>query len=242
MFPLTHAYLSTRVFKKKTPLFIFGGIVPDLTWSSKGSIPTKIHDFPMEFYLFLKKNHKNMSELGLGSVLHNDQNGADYYSHHFEGGYAMVKGKKISGEVARLLGIEEGKDSLVSAHSFIEAAIDSHVLKRHPDVLELYTVAFKSMNLSKVARCISEFLKIDNKVALSELKFFAENFKPENVKSLEGYAFEVTPAFYAKIKGIKLDKEETFRIMKKAETSTNDCLGFLDEVIGKMRKDFASFL
>lgn len=236
MFPLTHTYLATHVLKKKTALFIFGGILPDITFSSNGIIPREIHDNPWVFHKFILKKYPKMSDLSLGEIVHNNENGADFYSHKFEGGYCMNLGKKISKDIAKLLEMDEEK-AISPAHNFIEAAVDSHVLKSHPEILDLYASSLGSLNLQEIEECVSQFLDMDEKIVLSELKFLKETFSAENMSSLENFANIVSPAYY-KRKGIEADRKEMLRIVQKAFVLSKNCMSFLDNtVIKQMGED-----
>src|SRR3989344_1230866 len=102
MLPLSHIYVSTKVTRRKSPLLVFGSVLPDVSWTSKSEIGRdQIHYTPKELYEYISKNCPQLKDLALGVRLHsNVDKGADYYSDDLDVGFAKVEGRKIESETA----------------------------------------------------------------------------------------------------------------------------------------------
>jgi hypothetical protein len=245
MFALSHIYVSTQVTGRKNKLLVFGSILPDISWSSKSEIGRdKIHYAPREFYNFVNSNFPEFKELALGVKLHsNIDKGADYYSDDEKIGFAKVEGKKIEKNVAELLGIEIGRETLQLSHSFIEASVDINLKEHSPYILDIYKNAMNEINLKEINVCLTEYLKLPEKVVFKELINFVNYLNPKNFISektlMKNIALPVIQARYNK----EVDQEKVFKIFKKAKSITkNNFLNFLDNAVAQIKIDFADII
>jgi len=189
MLPLSHTYVSTKVTGQNSPLLILGSILPDIATTSSQQIGRdKIHNSPKEVYEFISKNYPQLLDLGLGVRLHSQvDGGADFYSDDTHLGYAKLEGEKISSDVADLLGIPKGDASLVLAHNFIEMAVDLHLYQNDRSVWNVYKDAIDkvSADFPIVARCLGEYLGLDQNIIFAELNNLINFLNPQCIISKE---------------------------------------------------------
>ena len=242
MLSLSHTYVSTKVVGKNTPLLILGSILPDISTTSLQQIKRdKIHNAPEEFNNFIKENYPQLNDLGLGVRLHSQVNkGADFYSDNLEDGYAKIEGAKISSEIADLINVTDGNDSLELAHNFIEMAVDLHLYENHREVWNMYKEAIENVknDLSTVANCMSDYLKLEKSLVLKELNNLITFLSPYNLTSKE-IAVEKLSIPLIKLRYNKeVSIEKTLIIAEKALTITKPTYkAYLDDAVTKVRKN-----
>lgn len=180
-----------------------------------------------------------MLDLALGIKLHGNQKGADYYAHFYKEGYAYKKSEQILKDVALLLGSKDEKTTLNKAHNFVEVALDLHLLKDNPGLLNLYRAAIDGVNLDEIAECLAEYFRIDKKIVLEELNFYIKNVGSESVSSSESFI----PKLIRVTTGREVSKEAILPILRKAKDATEDSYKNLcEEMIAEMKKDFAELI
>jgi hypothetical protein len=219
MFPLAHVYFSTKVSRRKSNLLLTGSILPDIAWTSKTLMdPLKIHGSAETLIAYLDSNKPEMSDLGEGIKLHLE---LDYFAFDYNGGYAINNAEKINDEVSSLLGIENGKDSLMMARNIIEAAVDLNLKDKIPEVLKLYQEIYKNMQTGQILQFLSDYLRISVETAEKEFNFFHSFINPLNLElSEKGYIENVlTPIFHIKFHK-KPDFEGTFKLLQKTREIT----------------------
>jgi hypothetical protein len=244
MFPLSHIYIATKVTKKKTPLFVFGSVLPDISWTSESEIGRdQIHNAPQKVYEYIAKNCPDLLDLALGVRLHsNIDKGADYYSDDFETGFAIVEGKKIEKEIAQMVDEEENKLTLVLAHNFIEVATDMNLNQEHPEILALYKESVKNISLERIALCLGEYLNLESKVVLAEINRFLDFMGPKTY-FFEKNLFEKLILLIKVRKGKEVNIKIASKILRKAEKIMEDkYLKYLDNTIENMKSDFHDLL
>ncbi len=268
MAPLSHVYVATKVANRSTPLLILGSVLPDIAWVSSTSLgKDEIHNNPDRFSEFIQNNYPGLSDLSLGVKLHSPiHKGADFYSDDPKTGFAKVKGKMIQDRVARLFRLEtEGinvplrfgmkintnssfgrllhandKVSLMFAHNFIEAAVDLHLAKSQPKVVDLYKKALKTVDLVPIIDALSSYLTRDKEEIDKELTFFLDFVSPDHISSPETTVENFIIPYIKNRLGKELDPKETYSILLSAmDLTKKDYLELLDEAIEKMKLDFA---
>lgn len=238
MCPLTHIYISSKVTGRIDPLLIFGSVLPDIVWVSK-IIPKEFHDDPDKFYEFVKTSKKEMLPFAFGIKLHSNQKGADYYAHFYKGGYAYTKSEPILEEVTDLIGSKDSKTNLNKAHNFIEAALDLHLLKDNPELLDLYRTTISEIKIDEIAECLSGYLNIEQKKVLEELNSYIKIVGPESISSTEKFVAK----FIRATTGREVSKETILSILKKAvKVTAGSYKDLMKEIISGMKKDFADLI
>ena len=244
MLPLAHIYVSTRVANKKTPLLVFGSVLPDVSWTSKSEIARdQIHYAPREFYKFISENYPKLIDLAVGVKLHsNIDKGADFYCDDTETGFAKVEGRKIEKEVADLLGEEKSERSLGLAHSFIEASVDILLNKSKPEILELYKQSMAAVNLEEISGYFSSYLRLDKDIILKEFNNFLGFVGPTAYLSEESQMDRMVLLIKQR-RGKEVDREETKKILESAMTLMADKYqNYLDNAISQIKINFSSIL
>lgn len=244
MLPLSHIYVSTKVTKRKSPLLVFGSVLPDVSWTSTSEIGRdQIHYAPKELYEYVAKNCSQLMDLALGIRLHsNVDKGADYYSDDLEIGFAKVEGRKIESKTANLLGEEKSEKSLVLAHNFIEASVDMLLNESRPEILELYRKSVESIDLDEISLCLSKYLHLDKEVVSSEIGKFLNIVGPIAYVSKESFVDRML-ILVKQRRGKDVDRDKTEKILQEAvELMKDKYQGYLDNAIENMRKDFSDLL
>jgi hypothetical protein len=245
MLPLSHTYVSTKVTGLKSPLLIFGSILPDIATTSSQQIGRdKIHNSPRELYKFIAEKYPELTDLALGVRLHSQvDGGADFYSDDMQVGYAKLEGEKISTEVAELLGIPKGDASLLLAHNFIEMAVDLHLYKNSRYIWESYIDAIESVKTEfpVIAKCLGEYLEIDQDLVLTELNNLIVFLDPKSVVSKE---MAVQKIALPLIK-LRFQKDVSYQsaldVVNKALTITEPSYkGFLNRAVTEVKKNIYS--
>jgi hypothetical protein len=228
------------VAKKKTPLLVFGSVLPDISWISESEIGRdQIHYAPKELYEYVARNNPELLDLALGVRLHsNIDKGADYYSDDEKVGFAKVEGRKIENLVAGLVGEEMGAKTLVLAHNFIEAGVDL-ILKRHnPEILKLYRESVNRINLNEISTSLAGYLDIDKKVVFDEINKFLSFFGPKIYLTEKGLFKNFLILIKQRIGKSVSEIDLKFVIQEAVEIMKNKYNYYLDNAIENMRKDF----
>lgn len=244
MLPLSHIYVSTKVAKKKTPLLVFGSVLPDISWTSDSEIARdQIHYAPKEFYNYVSVHKPQMLDLALGVKLHsNIDKGADYYSDDATKGFAYLEGKKINSKVANILGVEPNEKSLVLSHNFVEAGVELNILDTNPELLKLYKKSMDALNLDEVSLLLSEYLNKAAGVIILELKKFVGFFGPGAYSSDDSVAERIALLIKGRLH-IEVDKAHVYEIIEEAQEMTRGAhLKYLDNAIAHMSRDFENYL
>jgi len=244
MLPLSHTYVSIQVTGKKNALLVFGSVLPDIATTSKNKISRdKIHSSPKEFYDFVKNHYPSLIDLAFGVRLHsNIGKGADYYSDDSKVGFANLEGRKITGQVKKLLSTDDEKLGLGLAHNFIEAGVDLNLKDLHPEIFDIYSKSFKEINLQIIADCLSEYLGLKKEKTLKELRNFIDFLSPEHFSSINNMVRIIASLVEIKF-GKTVSPAETKRILMNAKSITKDSsMKFLDGVVERMKVDFADLL
>lgn len=242
MLPISHTYVSVKATKTKTPLLVFGSILPDIASTSINPIGRdEIHNSPVKFDEFVKIKFPKLSDLSLGVRLHSPiGGGADYYSDDREIGYAYIHGKKIAEDVAKLIGIPEGNVSLVLAHNFIELAVDLHLYNDGPEIRSIYTVATKEITteLPTIAECLSCYLSMDKEIIHTEIKRLLDLMKPEHfISSMVAVEKIVVPQINMKMK-TEISTDEALVITKHAmEITKSSYVEYLNNAVKGVREN-----
>jgi hypothetical protein len=240
MLSLAHIYIATKVTKKKTPLFVFGSVLPDVSWTSESEIGRdQIHYAPQKIYGYITENYPDLLDLALGIRLHSGvDKGADYYSDDFETGFAFVEGRKIEKEIAQMLGEQENKSTLVLAHNFIETAADMDLNQEHPEILALYKESVENIDLVRISSCLGGYLDLDNRIVLDEINRFLDFLGPKTYSSSENL-FKKLILLIKVRKGKEVDSVIAFEILRKAEKIMEDkYLHYLNNAVKNIKRDF----
>ncbi len=240
MLPLSHTYVSTKVTGKKSPLLVFGSVLPDIAWMSlKGKAFEKIHNSPKDFYSFLVASNPDLVDLGMGVRLHsNVDRGADFYSDDTKVGFAVVEGRKIQSEVGKLLETDEARLSLVLAHNFIEAGVDLNLLEKYPEIPNIYKFVL-SVDLDVVSECVAKYLGLDKAMVREELGNFVGLLSPMNLSSPPNMVHGALLPLVKIIFKREVDANAALEILTKArEITKNTAMSYLDGAVREMRKDF----
>lgn len=244
MLPLSHTYVSTEVTGKKSPLLVFGSVLPDIAWTSlKGKAFEKIHHSPKDFYSFLVSGAPDFVDLAIGARLHSSiDRGADFYSDDNEVGFAAAEGKKIQSEAGKLLKTADARLSLVLAHNFIEAGVDLNLLEKHPEILNTYKFGL-SVDLNAVSGCVAKYLGLDKAVVREEIGNFVGLLSPMNLSSppnmVNGALLPLVKIIFKK----QVEASAAQEVLAKAkEITKNTAISFLDGAVWEMKKDFADLL
>jgi len=242
MLPLSHVYVSTQASGRKTPLLIFGSILPDIATTSAQSIGRdKIHNAPRDFFNFVQTHYPDLIDLAWGVRLHSQvDGGADYYSDDSKAGYAKIEGAKISHAVAELLEIPKGDVSLVLAHNFIELAVDLQLHQDHPEVLTSYRAALEAIEprIPEITECLADYLNLDSSLILSELRTLIYFLSPANFLSKDAAVQQVVLPLI-KIKFHKsVAATEVLKIVDQAIVITKSTYGeFLSNSVIKVTRN-----
>ena len=245
MLPLAHIYVSTEVAGRKSPLLVFGSVLPDVSWTSKSEIGRdETHYAPRELYEYIITNCPEFTDLALGVRLHsNVGKGADYYSDgEGSSGFAYIEGKNIEANVADLLGEEKNRNTATLSHSFIEAATDALLNEDKPEILDLYDNAIKDINLVDISECLSEYLKLDSAIVLSEIKNFLNFVGPEAYSSkdkmIDGLLLLIKQG-----RGKAVDRNESANTLSTAiDLMRGKYQSYLNNAIINMRRDFGDLV
>jgi len=240
MLPLSHIHVSTEITKRKSPLLVFGSVLPDISWTSDSEIARdQIHYAPKEFYSFVKKNKPEMLELALGVRLHsNIDKGADYYSDDHAEGFAYLEGKKINGKVAKLLGIEPNEKSLVLSHNFIEAGVDLNLFDDMPELFELYKKSMNDLDIKGISSLLADYLNKETDVIEKEVNKFIGFIGPVAYESKDSLGERISLLIKGRLK-IDVEANEVFEILAEAKEMTKDSYeGYLNKAIENMKEDF----
>ncbi len=239
MGPLSHIYVSTKVVKRNSDLLVFGSVLPDFSWTSKTSIGSdQIHYNPSRFYDFIKNNYPEFTNLGLGARLHSDvDKGADFYSDDTQKGFAKVKGKYIENDISKLLGEEKSEKTLQLAHTYIEVGVDILLNIEDSNILEMYKQSVNTLDLNKIADCISDYLNIDSSTIQKEIQNFINIVGPNSYSSIE--TLHENLLSYIKLsRGKNVDLLLSRSILQKAQNiMENKYQKYLDSAIQKIRVD-----
>ncbi|OGH10684.1 MAG: hypothetical protein A3B38_04350 [Candidatus Levybacteria bacterium RIFCSPLOWO2_01_FULL_36_13] len=231
MFAQAHVYHASIISKSKDANLLFASIFPDIAWTSKGKINrNKIHS---EFAYSLKLDSKFKTIIeGLKHHLL-----LDYYTHDFEGGYAFNCSKDIDQEVADLLGIEKGRDSLLMAHNFIEAAVDLSVIKKFPDTLDLYKNVMSKTDKKLFSEYSYLYLGVGEKDATEVINSYIQNISPSLMSTFDGMAETVLPTLVGLKFSKSVDSARTKEILNKAiKIVSPTYLDFLNHAISREEK------
>lgn len=245
MLPSSHIYVATKVAKKKSPLLVFGSVLPDVSWTSQSEIGRdQIHYAPKKLYKYLSKNYSSLLDLGVGVRLHsNIDKGADYYSDGENySGFAYIEGAKIESEVAKLLGGKKDMKSKVLSHNFIEAGTDLNLLSDKPEVLKLYSESINKIDLNQISACLGDYLSLDSKIVRKELERFLQFIGPSSYTS-ESSIVEKMVLLIKTRKGSQVDSKGVATILGKAKTiMKGKYKSYLEEAITEMTVDFSDLL
>lgn len=235
MFPLAHLYISTKVTGKENDLLILGSVIPDLAWFSE-PLRGALHNQPDEFWDFVKEKYPDFLDLALGVKLHSQvSRGADYYSDDETVGYAKINGKKIVKNVAMAFGIAEGQQALGFSHNFIEAAVDLHLARRFPSLIEIYKTAIDGEWVEKVANVISDYLGKDTTLVKTELEKLFDLFSPENISTANGIYSGPVASYLEKILQKKLKHDQILDVINQSQELIKDSfMSFLNETVNKI--------
>lgn len=240
MFPLVHIYAATKVSGKKTPLLVIGSVVPDMVWVDRKTFPPeKLHDNIDDFYSYLESNNKDLLDLALGMKLHSNDIGADKYSHFYKGGYSYIKGKELIPDLVKLVEQDESKKIADLSHNFIEAALDLHLYKIEPKMLNLYKDSVLAVDISKISKVLSDYTKINFELVFKAVQMLSEVVNPKYFATDKSMAENIIHKMIKLSFGKKVDDKEILRILKKAVKITErDYKNLFDEMIAEMKKDF----
>jgi hypothetical protein len=240
MMPMSHVYVTTRVFGRRDPLLVFGSVLPDIATTSGKRIPReKIHDSPVEFFNFVKNKYPKLLDLALGIKLHGSiLKGADYYSDDFEIGFAVREGRKLVNEVKELIDSDDGEICLVLAHNFIEAGVDLNLLNQYPEIKDLYEESVTKVNFGEISECISEYAGVDKNMVSSELVKYCYWLDLSHMSCLENMTQGLIIPMISMRLGKVTQTKEVMDILGKAMEITKDkALGFLDEAVMGMKNN-----
>lgn len=241
MFPLSHIYVATEVLGCKSPLLILGSILPDINSTSQGRIARgKIHDAPNDFFKFIQTWYPDFLDLAKGVNLHSGvDKGADHYSDDNETGFATVEGKRVSDKVAKLLGEDINKSVFVLAHNFIEAALDIHLARSHPQIVDMYEENIPKVGLLQVADCLSAYLQQNSNEIFVELQMMLKMLASKNLVSPQAVAENLIVPFQA-LRNKIVNQKDTQSIVEEAIKITEPSYEeFFRKTIAQMSTDFS---
>ncbi|OGH02810.1 MAG: hypothetical protein A2798_00025 [Candidatus Levybacteria bacterium RIFCSPHIGHO2_01_FULL_37_17] len=231
MFAQAHVYHANFLSKSENADLLFASIFPDIAWTSKGKIDrNKIHS-EFAYSLTLDSRFKPIVE-GLKYHLL-----LDYYTHDFEGGYAFNCSKDIDQDVADLLGIEKGRDSLLMAHNFIEAAVDLSVIEKFSNTLDLYKNVMSKAAQNLFSEYSSLYLGVEKKEAEGIILDYIQNLAPSLMSTFNGMAEKVLPILVGLKFSKSVDSVRTKEILNKAiDIVSPTYLDFLNHAISREGK------
>lgn len=205
MFPISHAYIATKVLGRTSSLLMWGSILPDIRVITKADSPLdRLHSEPEKLLNFIKINYPDLIDLGIAVRLHCPQDkGADFYSDDIKIGYAFIKAKEIKKEAGDLIQ-DTGFNALVLAHNFIEAALDLKIQKFDCKIGKIYQKGIEQANYRRVAECLSDYFKIEIKSIENDLLTLADYFSLKHLSSKETFA-KLFPGPTEKRYGIRID-------------------------------------
>lgn len=239
MFPLAHIYVSTKVAGRENDFLILGSVIPDLAWFSR-PLKSVLHNQPDEFWNFVKEKYPDFLDLALGVRLHSQVGkGADYYSDDEKIGYAKINGQKIVKEVAMAFGIAEGQQALGFSHNFIEAAVDLHLARKFPSLVEIYKTAINGESMEEAAIVVSDYFGKNTALVKTELEKLFYFFSPENISTAKGVCSGPVASYLEAILQKKLDYDQILDVVNQAQELTKDSfMSFLNETVEEIKVDF----
>lgn len=180
-FILSHAHSVDAALKKlkifrprQTDLAIIGSLLPDLEYT--GLLP-RAHERCLEFYEYLLTADRDYTPLALGMVGH------VLYDRIIEPGYVEEK------EAEALQILQEFYPSSTkikwAAHTFVEQAMDMHVLQENPRIPRILARANKRLreeHIARIAQHLSVFFCAD-KAHLIDALYTMKTFDLSNIKN-----------------------------------------------------------
>lgn len=246
MAPLTHIYLATKAANSSDPNLIIGSVIPDMAWTSMRKLnPEKIHNKPgpETFYTFITDNYLHLKMLALGVMLHSNEGGGDYYSHHFDNAYSYRLGKPLIPEVAELLGFEKPEDGKNLSHNLIEAGLDLHIHHDYPETLALYHHALQKIDQTQLVMIFAEYMHLDTKIVAEEVARFTQIFGPDSVSSAEAINEKFLLSWIKRAYEKDVDPQKSLALIKKAQSLTaSTYTSLLQTAITTMQKDFTNYI
>lgn len=230
--------------KRKSPLLVFGSVLPDVSWTSKNEIGRdQIHYAPRELYKFISEKYPHLIDLAIGVKLHNNiDKGADFYSDDTEIGFAKVEGRKIEREAATLLGEEKSEKSLVLAHNFVEASVDLLVNESNPEILELYRKSIGEINFDEISACLADYLRKDKSVIAGEIERFLDFVGPDAYSSRDNMIDRML-LLVKQRRGKDVDRAATESELSIAvDLMRNKYQSYLDGAVEGIKRDFSALL
>lgn len=232
MFAQAHVYFANEITKSKDPNLLFASIFPDVAWISRGKIDrNKIHS---EYAYSLKLDSK-FSPIVEGLRYHL---ALDHFTHDYKGGYAFKSASEIDVEVADLLKIEKGRDSLLMAHNYIEAALELCLVDKFPQVLDLYRDMMSKADKKLFIEYSSKYLDVTEKVADKVISSYIKEVSPQRMSSFKGLSEYMLPNLVGLKFSKEVDIEKSRKILKKAvEIITPTYIDFLNHAINSTKKE-----
>ncbi len=245
MFSLSHIYITSQVTRSNDNLLLLGSILPDAAWvGPEGQDLRPLHSSPMDFYHYVEKEHPDMLNMAVGFVLHSDfEKGADFFSHDETTGYAMTEGAILRPQIELVSHIHDQKELRVIGHTCIEIAVDLHLNKSQPSVLDTYRQLIKGANIHKIAQLFSDFFQKDNSIYATALEKLFSYTNPLHFQSVDNAVLGMLIPYFDFKYGKKLTVELTTPIIEAALDITHPTWQvFLGDTIESIRKSHAELI
>ncbi len=129
MFPFTHIYCAKQIVANPGPRFLYGAIFPDIPMTK--IVPwSTMKSRTIEFAETIRRQQPALADIADGMLIHEEPQGIDRFVHG-ENGYAYIHGRSIESHLVPFF--PTGTSDV--AHSFIEYAVETLVVRRHPELL-----------------------------------------------------------------------------------------------------------
>ena len=223
MFPLTHIYCTKQIVNNAKPLLLYGSVFPDIPVI--GIIDWDIMETKTEeFSDYIKKNCPSLIDFAEGLLLHEEPNGIDRFVHG-KNGYAFIKAKMILKQIKEYF----PKNSLNTAHSFIEFAVEILLVENMPNLINEIRPILKSANnnINQISKVFCEFFNLEISKTKNSVKEF-NNFLLKMDLSSRDKSIQFYRHLINKLKETDYSKE----VIKK----------LLAESIGCVKEDYYEFL
>lgn len=205
MFAISHAYITSKVLGRTNNLLMLGSFLPDIRVVTEINSPLdRLHNEPVDFLKFIKEKYPNLIDLGISVRLHCSQDkGADFYSDNHETGYAVIKAEEIKSEAGELIH-DSGRNALVVAHNFIEAALDLKLQESDKEIGTIYQAGIDKVDYKTVAKCLAEYFGMSKNEVENDLLLLKDYFSLEHLSTSKSFA-ELFPKPIQKRYGVQID-------------------------------------
>ena len=191
---LGHAWVAVNSIKKgNRRQVIIGSILPEIMYYTKSNpfIKSEIHEGGDVFYQFLKTNHPEFKNLGLGMITHSVKYGADRFN--FDDRLAILEysDEKVLDLRKKLVEIlhVDFETSKTRAHNILELGIEVGIIRDHPEFTTEFCDAIADTKLkNQTVKFLSECFKKDKEEVKKAVNELFDKAKPEYFENAKGLA------------------------------------------------------